>query len=232
MSIELGFKMAMSVLHTDAVDRVLSLMAPESDDVLVEMEEQASRDGFPIVGPEVGAFLRLCARLSDVETVFEFGSGFGYSAYWVAPAVSEGGQVVLTEFDEDELDQARTYFERGGYADRAAFKDGDALETIHRYDGPFDLVLLDHQEERYVEAFEAVREDIPSGGVVVAENVLHPDVEFSPSNLEAFLRDERPSNTGPMLESIVEYFHHVRGAPEFETMVVPVGQGLFVSVRT
>jgi hypothetical protein len=35
-----------------------------------------------------------------------------------------------------------------------------------------------------------------------------------------------------MLESTVEYLHHVRGAPEFETMVVPVGQGLFVSVRT
>ena len=222
----------MSILHTDTVDRVLSLTAPESDDILVEMEEQANRDGFPTVGPEVGAFLRLCARLSDAKTVFEFGSGFGYSAYWVAPVVGENGQVVLTEFDEDELDQARTYFERGGYADRAAFEGGDALETVQGYDGPFDLVLLDHEEERYIEAFETVREEMASGSIVVAENVLHPDVEFTPSDLEAFLRDGRPSDTKPMLESTVEYFHHVRGAPEFETTVVPVGQGLFVSVRT
>jgi caffeoyl-CoA O-methyltransferase len=232
MSTELGFEMAMSILHADAVDRVLSLTTPEPDDVLVEMEEQANRDGFPTVGPEVGAFLRLCARLTDAETVFEFGSGFGYSAYWVAPIVGEDGRVVLTEFDEDELDQARTYFERGGYADRATFEGGDALETVQQYDGPFDLVLLDHQEERYVEAFEAVRGEMASGGVVVAENVLHPDVEFTPGDLEAALRDERPLDMGSTLESTVEYFRHVRGAPEFETTVVPVGQGLFVSVRT
>ena len=222
----------MSILHKDAVNRVLSLTAPEPDDVLIEMENRADRDGFPTVGHEVGAFLRLCARLTDAETVFEFGSGFGYSGYWVAPVVSEDGQIVLTEFDEDELDQARIYFERGGYTDRATFEVGDALETVQQYDGPFDLVLLDHEEERYIEAFEAVHGDVASGGVVVAENVLHPDTEFTPTDLEAAFHDETPGNTGLVLESTVEYFHHIRDAPEYETTVVPVGQGLFVSVRT
>ena len=222
----------MSDLHTDAVDRVLSLAASEPDDVLAEMERRAERDGFPTVGHEVGAFLRLCARMTDAENVFEFGSGFGYSAYWVAPVIGEGGQIVLTEFDEAELDRARTYFERGGYADRAAFEVGDALESVERYDGPFDLVLLDHEEGRYVDGFEAVRDDVQPGGVVVAENVLHPDVEFTPEDLEAVLRGETVDEPGPLLGGVVDYFRHVRDAPEFETTIVPVGQGLFVSVRT
>lgn len=222
----------MSILHKDPVNRVLSLTALEPDDILIEMEKQADRDGFPTVGHEVGAFLRLCARLTDAKTVFEFGSGFGYSGYWVAPVVGENGQIVLTEFDEDELDQARMYFERGGYADRAAFEVGDALETVQRYDGPFDLVLLDHEEERYIEGFEAVRGDMVSGSIVVAENVLHPGTEFTPADLEAAFRNETPVNTGIVLESTVEYLHHIRDAPEYETTVVPVGQGLFVSVHT
>src|SRR6056297_372430 len=100
-------------------------LAPASDAVIEEMDAKADREGFPTVGPAVGGWLRLVARMVDADRVFEFGSGFGYSAYWMAPAVSDDGQIVLTEFDEDELDQARTYFERGGYADRAAFESGD-----------------------------------------------------------------------------------------------------------
>ena len=43
----------------------------------------------------MGATLRMCARLAGAESVFEFGSGFGYSAYWVAPVVGPEGRVVL-----------------------------------------------------------------------------------------------------------------------------------------
>ena len=221
----------MSILHTDTVDSVLSLTAAEPDEVLAAMEERADDEGFPTVGREVGAFLRLCARMTRAESVFEFGSGFGYSAYWVAPVVGADGQVVLTEVDEDELDLARTYFERGGYADRAAFELGDAFEAVERHDGPFDLVLLDHGEEQYVEGFEAVREKVAPGGVVVAENVLHPDVGYTPTDLEAALRDGTSEDTHPWLVSMIEYLGHVRDDPEFETTVVPVGQGLFASVR-
>jgi predicted O-methyltransferase YrrM len=226
-----GRTAGVSILHTDAVDEVLSLTALERDEVLSEMEAQAEAEGFPTVGHEVGAFLRLCAWTTGADAVFEFGSGFGYSAYWVAPVVGPDGRVVLTEVDEEELDQARRYFERGGYADRAAFELGDALDVVREYDGPFDVVLLDHENERYVEGFEAVREKVPPGGVVVAENVLHP-VEITPEDLARRLQGEAALDGGPFLESVVDYFEHVRADEAFETSVVPVGEGLFVSVRT
>ena len=224
----------MSLLHTDAVDTLLSLTAPDSDEILEEMEAQAEREGFPTVGHEVGTFLRLCARLTDAESVFEFGSGFGYSAYWVASALDSDGQIVLTEFDEDELEQARSYFERGGYTDLAVFESGDAMETVERYDGPFDVVLVDHQNENYVEGFEAVRDKVRPGGVVVADNVLHSSGQggFTPADLEAYLKGESPEDAGEDLESMAEYYRHVRDDPAFETCTVPVGEGLFVSVRT
>lgn len=220
----------MSQLHTETVDRLLSLTAPEPDDVLAEMERQADRDEFPTVGPEVGAFLRLCARLTDAESVFEFGSGYGYSAYWVAPALGPDGRIVLTEVDEDELEEARSYLERGGYADRAVFELGDAVEIVERYDGPFDVVLLDHENVRYVEGFEAVRDKVPKGGVVVAENVLH-SWTMSPEELRAHLEDGGTPGEGTTLDGISTYYARVRDDPDFETTVVPVGDGLFVSVR-
>jgi len=226
----------MSLLHTDAVDDLLSTLAgveSEADPVLAEMEARADRESFPTVGREVGHALRLCARLAGATSVFEFGSGFGYSAYWVAPVVGPDGELVLTEVDADELDQAREYFERAGYADRARFERGDAVALVEEYDGPFDLVLLDHENDRYVEGFEAARGKVPVGGAVVADNVLHSsgDPGFDPADLDRALSDGSTGGNAE-LAAIADYYRHVRAAADFETTVLPVGEGLFVSVRT
>ncbi len=220
----------MTELVSEAVGRLLRLTAPEMDDVLESMEAQAHESGFPTVGPEVGAFLRLCARLVDAESVFEFGSGYGYSAYWIAPALPSNGQIVLTEVDHDELEQAREYLARGGYDDRAVFEQGDALETVERYDGPFDLVLIDNENHRYVDAFEAVREKVTPGGIVIADNVITATGQFDPEELRAVLEDDHDS-ADENLAGIADYYRHVRSDSAFETVLVPLGEGVTVSVR-
>ncbi len=220
----------MSMLHTPQTERLLELTTPDGDELLREMEARADREGFPIVGAEVGAVLRLLARTTGAESVFEFGSGFGYSAYWIAPAVGPDGLIVLTEVDADELDDARTYFERGGYDDRASFELGDAMEIVERYDGPFEMVLLDHMNADYVDAFEIVREKVPEGGVVIADNVLKSS-ETLPEDIETYMRGGDPARGGTTPAELTDYFRHVRDDPDFETTPIPVGDGLFVSVR-
>lgn len=220
----------MTELVSETVGRLLRLTAPEMDEVLESMEAQARESGFPTVGPDVGAFLRLCARLVDADSVFEFGSGYGYSAYWVAPALPSDGQIVLTEVDRDELEQAREYLSRGGYDDRAVFEQGDAIETVEHYDGPFDLVLVDNENHRYIDAFEAVREKLAPGGVVIADNVITATGQFDPEELRAVLEDDHEPES-ENLAGIADYYHHVRTDPAFETVLVPIGEGVTVSVR-
>ncbi|MDS0259195.1 O-methyltransferase [Haloarcula sp. S1CR25-12] len=204
-------------------------LAPEPDAIVAEMDERADREGFPTVGPAVGAWLRMLARLTDADRVFEFGSGFGYSAYWMAPAVPEDGEIVLTEIDADELDSAREYFERGGYADRAAFEHGDALDVVERYDGPFGVVLVDNEKQRYVEAFEAVREKVPVGGVVAADNAVEAEpLDFG--DIRALLAGERVAASDAS-RGIADYLERVRDDPDFETGLLPLGEGVAVSVR-
>ena len=101
--------------------------------------------------------LRLLACLTDADTVFAFGSGFGYSASWFLRGGAD--RVILTEFDANELDQGRDFMPEAGLADRCVFEEGDAMETIERHDGPFDVVLVDHQKERSADPFHAVRDD-------------------------------------------------------------------------
>ncbi|WP_160132651.1 O-methyltransferase [Halococcus salsus] len=212
----------------EAIGRLCRRAAPEPDDVLDEMETTARESGFPTIGPGAGAFYRLCTRLTAASSVFEFGSGFGYSAYWVAPALPPDGRVVLTEHDPDELDMAREFFARGGYDDRAVFEEGDAIETVERYDGPFDLVLVDNEDDRYVEAFEAVREKVAPGGMVLADNVIAAGDQFGPDDLlDALDGDAAPATA----RHIADYYERVRADPDFETALVPVGEGILASVR-
>ncbi|WP_336339615.1 O-methyltransferase [Haloarcula brevis] len=204
-------------------------IAPESDPVIEEMDAKADLEGFPTVGPAVGGWLRLVARMVDADRVFEFGSGFGYSAYWMAPAVGDDGQLVLTEVDADELDEAREFLDRGGFADRATFEHGDAIETVDRYDGPFDVVLIDNEKHRYVEAFEAVRSKVPVGGAVVADNMIAAGpLEFE--DVRALLAGD-DVDANETSRGIAAYLDRVGGDPAFETGLLPLGEGVAVSVR-
>lgn len=213
---------------TDDVLRFVRAVGPQPDDILEEMDEYAEREGFPHVGPEVGGFLRLVARIAGAQSIFEFGSGYGYSAYWFAEALPEDGEIVLTEVDEEELEMAREHLDTGGYDHLASYELGDALDTIERYDGPFDIVLIDHQKHRYVGAFEAVREKLTPGGVVIADNAMSADDVVVFEDLLAHVGGDDPQlNEGT--RGIANYLDHVRAEPGFETQVLPFGEGIAVS---
>jgi caffeoyl-CoA O-methyltransferase len=212
----------------DDVLRFVRAVGPQSDEVLREMDAYAEREGFPHVGPEVGGFLRFLARVVGARRIFEFGSGYGYSAYWFADALPEDGEIVLTEVDEDELGMAREHLERGGYDDRATYELGDALETVERHDGPFDVVLIDHQKHRYVEALEAVRGKLAPGAVVIADNAMSAEEVVVFEDLLAHVEGCSPElNEGT--RGIAAYLDHVRADPAFETTVLPLGEGIALS---
>lgn len=225
------------------ITRFARHVGPDSDDVLAEMERYADREGFPIVGPAVGGWLCQLARMVDAERVFEFGSGYGYSACWFARAVPADGEIVLTELDESNLELAREYLDRLGALDRATLEAGDAVEVARGYDGPFDVALLDIEKYQYVEAFEAIRESIPPGGLVVADNTMSAGREAPDDTVdfevllgaidegfdvgEADLDELGRRST----RGVLDYLDRLDGDPAFETTLLPLGDGVTVSTR-
>jgi len=222
----------MTPLVPDDVANFAEMVGPEADDVVQKMERHADETNFPIVGRAVGGWFALLARAVGARRVFEFGSGFGYSAYWFASALPPDGEVVLTEVDSDELALAREFFEEGGVDDRAVFEDGDAIEIVSAYEGPFDVVLIDNEKDRYIEAFEAVRETVAPGGVVLADNAMraHPVVDFD--DLRELLAGGDPAEASEGTRGIAAYIERVRADPDFETCLLPLGSGVAVSFRT
>ncbi|MFC6722457.1 O-methyltransferase [Halobacteriaceae archaeon SHR40] len=215
----------------EAVVELAGLIGPERDEIIVEMDARADREGFPTVGPEVGAWLSVVARLTDAERIFEFGSGFGYSAYWFARGIDPDGRIVLTEIDADELDSAREYFERAGIADRAAFEHGDAIDIVDEYDGPFDIVLIDNEKQRYVEALQAVEGRLRPGSVVLADNAITAGI-IDRDDVIALTDGQAVPDATDASRGIAEYLRYVRDRDDLETALLPLGEGVAVSVVT
>ena len=222
----------MTPLVPEDVTKFAETVGPDADDVVREMERHAEERDFPIVGRAVGGWLAFLTRVVNARRVFEFGSGFGYSAYWFAKALPPGSEVILTEIDSDELALARQFLEAGGLADRATFEEGDAVEIVSNYQEPFDIVLIDNEKDRYVEAFEAVREEVASGGVVLADNAMraHPVVDFD--DLRDLLAGGDPADASEGTRGVAAYLERVRADPDFETRLLPLGSGVAVSFRT
>ncbi|MCG1002720.1 MULTISPECIES: O-methyltransferase [Halobacterium] len=216
----------MNDVLSDTLDAFLDAANPQPTELLAEMTEYGREQNFPIVGPDVGQFFRVVATLADAERVFEFGSGFGYSAAWFRTALPADGDIVLTDYDESNLATAREFLDRQDGA-TAHYEAGDAMETFQRYDGPFDVVLLDHDKPQYVDAFEDAREKLADGGCVVADNVMAGPVE--PENVTAALDGAEPVDGHTA--AIAAYVEHVRDDPDFETAFVPLGEGISVSVK-
>jgi predicted O-methyltransferase YrrM len=218
----------MSLVLDDTAEAFLAAANPDQSALLAEMTEYGDEQGFPIVGPDVGQFLRVVARLADAERVFEFGSGFGYSAAWFLGALPSDGEIVLTDYDDENLTDAREFLDRADHDTEIHYEAGDAMETFEGYDGPFDVVLIDHDKTMYVDAFERVRAELASGGVIVADNMMAGPVE--PEHVTAALRGEDPVDEHT--DAIASYIRHVRDDPDFETAFVPLGEGLAVSAKT
>lgn len=220
----------MAELHANAVGELIEWAGPESDEVIEEMEARAAKEGFPTVGPEVGRTFALCSRLVGARSVLELGSGYGYSAYWIARTLRDDGTIVLTERDSELLDDARTYFERGNLTERAVFKHGNALEIAEKCTDSFDLVVLDHDTADYTVGFDIARELVEPGGAILIDNVAIYEGILTPEGLLATLNGETPPNE--RTRTVAEFLHYLKDDTEFETYLLPVGEGVAVSYRT
>ncbi len=210
----------------DAVENYMYAMLPARDEVLQEMEAEASKRGIPIVGPAVGRFFYQLARMIGAKTVFEMGSAIGYSTIWWARTVGEGGRVIYTDGDKKNADEARRYFERAGVADRVQIMIGDALEILSEQRSEFDIIFNDVDKEDYPRVLKLARTRVRKGGLFITDNALWSGrVTYAAGN--PLIRSKPNEST----KAVVEFNQALYNSPEFFTTILPIRDGVAVGLR-
>lgn len=201
-----------------AIEEYMSSLCPRAPEVFSEMERRAEDGDVRIVGPLVGRFLSWTCLVSRPRRVFEMGSGFGYSALWMALSLEDGASVTCTDADPRNSELAGEYFARAGESAKLEFVVGDALETLGNRGGGFDMIFNDVDKELYPEAFALARRKLDPGGVLITDNALwHGRV----------VDDDGAEST----RGVMEFNRLAFSDPGFVSAVIPLRDGLVLSVR-
>ena len=197
-------------------------LVPRRPPRLAELEAEAQRTDFPIIGPATGHLCYLLTRLTGARQVFELGSGFGYSTAWFARAVKEngGGTVHHVVWDEDLSRAARENLAALGLADVVRFHVGEAVATLTDAAGPFDIIFNDIDKHDYPKALDVIASTLKAGGLLLADNLLWSGRIFDG-------RDRSKDTRG-----IREFTRRVQADPRWISSVIPIRDGLLVAYRS
>lgn len=203
-------------------DYMRSLVGRTDHPVLTEMEEEAENNNFPIIGRLVGTFIETMARAINAKRIFEFGSGYGYSAYWFAKAVGEKGTVICSDGDLINKEKAEQYLSSAELWNRVNFHTGIAQEIFSKTEGLFDICYNDVDKGQYPEIWHLAKNRISPGGFYIADNTLwHGRVA-----VENYI-DLVPGWT----EAIKEHNQLIFNDPEFDAFINPTRDGVVVARR-
>jgi len=192
-------------------------MEPEVIDVIarLEMRDEAERaKGLPgseriqALHPDSGRFLYVLALAKEAKSIVEIGTSHGYSTLWLAAAAkAKGGKVVTCDTNPERIAAARQNFADAGLADVIEILEGDARDTLRGRTEAVDLLFIDSDKSYYETFFDVVYQRLVGGGLVVADNVLtHQD-------------------------ELEDYIAYVENHPNLESVRVPIGRGLEISVK-
>ena len=210
------------IVHPAIEAYMRDLISHTDTSVLLAMEEFARQRDFPIVNRLVGIFLEMQARMIGAKRVFEFGSGYGYSAYWFARAVGPEGRVFCSDGDVGNRIRAQQHLSDAGLWDRIEFCTGMAQDVFSQTEGVFDICYNDVDKGDYPEIWRMAKDRIRSGGLYIADNVLwHGRV---------VLRDCHDSAMDST-EAIVRHNQMVFNDPDFDVFINPVRDGVIVARR-
>jgi predicted O-methyltransferase YrrM len=215
----------MGQIVPDAIERYLAGLNRAGDPVLDQIARGNVTRGLPLVDAEVGALLRVLATSVQASRILEIGTAIGYSGIWLARALPPGGMLVTIGSDEDRAREARDNFARAGVSDRVSVVVGDAQLKIAKVAGPFDLIFQDGDKQLYIPLLDRLVALLRPGGLLVTDNVLwHGEVA---PGFQASPR-KNPDDT----RAIIEYNQRVATHAQLLTSVVPLRDGVSISVRT
>jgi len=208
----------------ERLQEYIDVLIPARSGILVEMEGYAKEHQVPIMEPAgIEAMLQIL-RIKQAETILEIGTAIGYSALRMAFALPSA-KIVTIERDEERLAKAKVYIEKAGKESQITTIFGDALETEEQVSqqGPFDAIFIDAAKGQYQRFFDMYTTYLKPGGIVVTDNVLFKGLVAT--------QEAATKRTRNLVKKIDDFNKWLMSNPDYDTVILPVGDGVAISVK-
>lgn len=205
------------------VTYIRSLEVPESAGIEA-IEQEALRDRVPIIRKEMQSFLKVLLMIKRPMRILEVGAAVGFSSILMSEYMPEGGHITTIENYDKRIPIARANFKRAGKEEQIDLIEGDALEVMHGLEGPYDLIFVDAAKGQYIHYLPEVMRLLGTDGVLVSDNVLQEgDI------IESRFAVERRNRT--IHSRMREYLYELKHHDQLQTSIIPLGDGVALSVK-
>ena len=195
-----------------------------NSDICNLIEKEALNDNVPIIRKEMGNLLKVLIALKQPERILEVGTAVGYSSILMSENMPENCHITTIENYDKRIPVAKNNFIRAGVIDKITLIEGDAADVLKTLDGPYDFIFMDAAKGQYMHWLPQILRLLPSGGVLLSDNVLQDgDIVESRYAVE---RRNRTIHT-----RMRDYLYELTHMKEFETSIIPIGDGVALSVK-
>lgn len=201
---------------------IRSLVKPKNE-FLEQLRKEALSSGVPIVRTETEALLSFFTTLISPKNVLEVGTAIGYSGISM---LSESADFHLTTIEnyEPRIAEAKKNFKAAGVESRVTFLTGDAGEILKTLDGPYEMIFMDAAKAQYITWLPDVLRLLAPGGVLISDNIFQ-DGQVMESRYNVRRRDRT------IHKRMREYLRAITEDPTLRTSVIPLGDGVTVTVK-
>lgn len=195
-----------------------------NSEILETIESEALADSVPIIRREMQSFLKVLLMIKKPMRILEVGTAVGFSALLMSEYAPEGSTITTIENYEKRIPIAKANFIRAGKEQQITLLEGDAQDVLKELKEPFDFIFMDAAKGQYIHFLPDVLRLLAENGLLVSDNVMQDgDV------IQSRFAVERRNRTihARMREYLYELKHH----GQLETSIIPLGDGVALSVK-
>lgn len=213
----------MSGITYDYMEQYLRELIPANTGILEDLESFALENKVPIVQKETAKFLELMITMNKPKKVLELGTAIGYSAILMNQASGGVSEITTIERDEKMIELAKTNVEKYGLQNKITVLQGDCLEILENLHDEYDMIFMDAGKGHYNHFLPHCLRLLKKEGVLIADNVLFRGMVASKELVK------RRKIT--IVKRMKSYLELVSNNEELITSVIPMGDGISVTVR-
>lgn len=200
-----------------------SFATPDSE-FLINLEKFSLETNVPIVRKEMQTLMKFLLAVKRPASILEVGTAIGFSAILMAENTQRDTHITTIEKYEKRIPLAKENFEKSGYFDRITLLEGDATEILSKLEGSFDFIFMDAAKGQYINFFPDVLRLLSKDGILLSDNVMQEgDI------LESRYAVTRRNRT--IYARMRDYLYEITHREDLQTVILPVGDGVTVSVR-
>ena len=191
---------------------------------LEELEKYSRETNVPIIRPQMQSLLKFLLAWGKPREILEVGTAIGFSALLMSEYAPQGCHITTIEKYEKRIPLARENFKKAGKEENITLLQGDATEILAELKGEFDMIFMDAAKGQYINFMPDILRLLAPGGLLVSDNILQ-DGDIVESKYAVTRRNRTIHNR--MREYLYALTHH----EELETVILPVADGVTLSVK-